>query len=782
MSGPLNADAIRAGAAAAGSAAAYSIDQSIRFNDNDSAYLSRTPSSAGNRRTFTFSCWVKRANITSANCPILSAGGDEWLMFLSGDTLGFNQDGSNNYRIVTSQVFRDAGAWFNLVLRVDTTNSTAGDRFRLYINGSEVTDFGTDTNPPLNYETAINNTVEHDIGKLVGSSAFFDGYLAEINHVDGSSLAPTEFAETNSDTGQWVPKKYTGSYGTNGFYITGEDSSDLGDDESGNGNDFTSSGLTAADQVSDSPTNNFWTLNPNDPFSSSITISDGNLRAVMGATTTGSVFAPMLPATGKWAWKVTATLNMGSGTEYPVLGIVPANNADVSSPMRAGGTGEGYGADGRFFSASAGSNSAYGQTWADGDVIEVGWDADNGALYFWHNGAAQGLAKTGLTGRWKPAQDHYSAAGGDTTTDFGQLGYSPTDSSYKTLCTANLPDPAISDPKRYFGTLLYTGNGTTGQTVTGLETSDGTSWTPDWVWIKPRSQAYNSKLFDSVRTLGFSLESSTANAEADLSAEFIAFADGGFQVDDNGSNNINQSGVTHVAWCWEAGGSGSSNSDGSVTSSVSNNSTANFSVVKYTGTGSGNSTVGHGLGTTPTFIIAKHLDRSQNWRVFHTEEGVGETGFLNSTAAFSADSDRISAVSSTTFTAAANMNESAEYIAYCFADVEGYSKFGDFTGNGSTDGPFVTTNFKPAWLLIKRATSGTGNWDIFDNKRDPINVADAVLDADANSAEATFSTIKIDLLSNGFKIRGTQSNINASGSTYIYVAFAESPFKTATAR
>ncbi len=151
----------------------FTIDQAIRFNDDDSAYLSRTPGGAGNRRTFTFSCWVKRSNITSANAPIFSAGGDDWLMFLSANTLGFNTDGTGNYRIVTSQVFRDPSAWLHLVLRVDTTNSTAGDRLRLYINGSEVTSFGTDTNPTLNLDTAFNNTGEHNIGKTRRCVAVF---------------------------------------------------------------------------------------------------------------------------------------------------------------------------------------------------------------------------------------------------------------------------------------------------------------------------------------------------------------------------------------------------------------------------------------------------------------------------------------------------------------------------------------------------------------------------------------------------------------------------------
>jgi hypothetical protein len=294
--------------------------------------------------------------------------------------------------------------------------------------------------------------------------------------------------------------------------------------------------------------------------------------------------------------------------------------------------------------------------------------------------------------------------------------------------------------------------------------------------LAPRSNGDNHVFFDSVRGTTKRLKSNSADAEDTDSPAQLTFETDGFDLDTTDSN-FNGSSRTYVAWQWHTtGGTSGSNSDGSVTSTVSANTTAGTSIVTYTGTGSGTSTVGHGLGITPSAIILKHRGRGQNWRVFHTSEGAGETGFLNSTAAFSADPDRISAVSSTTFTAAANMNESADYIAYCFADVEGFSAFGSYTGNGSTDGPFVTTGAKPSWLMIKRASGGTGNWDMFDNQRDPINVVDAVLDADANSAEATYSTIKIDFLGNGFKVRGTQTNINGSGSTYIYMAFAEHPF------
>ena len=764
----------------------YEIDQSIRFNDDDSSYLNRTPGSAGDRRTFTFSCWVKRANITSANCPIFSAGGDDWLMFLSANTLGFNTSGSN-YRIVTTQVFRDPGAWFHLVLRVDTTNSTAGDRLRLYINGSEVTDFGTDTNPTLNFETSFNNTGEHDIGKLVGASQFFDGYLAEINHVDGSSLAPSSFGETNSTTGQWVPKAYSGSYGTNGFYLKGQDSSALGDDTSGNGNDFSSSGLAAADQMSDSPTDNHCTLNP--LWVDGHTLSDGNLVASAAADSA---------AIGTMAFDVTDSdgyyfeAKVTTAATYPNVGI-----RTVESPSQVGavtslsGNSTGRysftGSDGNF--NDAGSSSSYGSAWAGTADKVIGVLVKAGALYFSIDGTIQNsgtAAKTGLTGYMLPTV-FYDAGSGTSAAwemrfDSSDWGTSP--SGYKAISSNNLADPTIEDPKRYFGTLLYTGNGTTGQTVTGLETSSGTSWTPDWVWIKPRSAAYNSKLFDSVRTLGFSLESSTNNAEADLSAEFIGFADGGFQVDDNGSNNINQSGITHVGWCWEAGGSGSSNGDGDITSTVSASTTSGFSALIYSGSGTSGDTVGHGLGVKPSAVLVKTRNASDHWIINDWAGDYANKLKLNETEAASSSSGFVTAASSSTFTLGSDIavnGSGRTYVAYCFAEIEGYSKISSYTGNGSASaGPFVYTGFSPQWILF-RVTSTSDAWQIYDTKRYTINPFGTTIAPNSNAVESSFSA-RLDILSNGFKVRTTNTALNGSGEDYIFMAFAESPFKTANAQ
>ena len=740
----------------------YEIDQSIRFNDDDSSYLNRTPGSAGDRRTFTFSCWVKRANITSANCPIFSAGGDDWLMFLSANTLGFNTSGSN-YRIVTTQVFRDPGAWFHLVLRVDTTNSTAGDRLRLYINGSEVTDFGTDTNPTLNFETSFNNTGEHDIGKLVGASQFFDGYLAEINHVDGSSLAPSSFGETNSTTGQWVPKAYSGSYGTNGFYLKGQDSSALGDDTSGNGNDFSSSGLAAADQMSDSPTDNHCTLNP--LWVDGHTLSDGNLVASAAADSA---------AIGTMAFDVTDSdgyyfeAKVTTAATYPNVGI-----RTVESPSQVGavtslsGNSTGRysftGSDGNF--NDAGSSSSYGSAWAGTADKVIGILVKAGALYFSIDGTIQNsgtAAKTGLTGYMLPTV-FYDAGSGTSASwemrfDASDWGTSP--SGYKAISSNNLADPTIDDPSAYFQTTLYAGNGST-QSITN---GGNSNLQPDLIWIKNRSATDNHVLTDAVRGATKIISSDSRDAETTDADTVTAFASDGFAL--GADDKVNTSSENYVAWQWKEG------------------STPGFDIVTYTGTGSG-ANISHSLGVKPSVVIVKcRSDSSTHWIVNDWSGDYANKLKLNETEAASGSSGFVTAATSSTFTLGTDTDvngSSRTYVAYCFAEVESFSSFGSYVGNGSaTDGPFVYTGFRPALVVTKNITNSGDAWPVADSARAPFNVANATVFWNLNNAETT--GYSVDLLSNGFRPFSSDHGINESGATYIYAAWAESPFKTATAR
>jgi len=328
----------------------------------------------------------------------------------------------------------------------------------------------------------------------------------------------------------------------------------------------------------------------------------------------------------------------------------------------------------------------------------------------------------------------------------------------------------INKPNEYFNTKLYTGNGST-QAVTGV------GFQPDWVWIKDRSVGYNHALFDSVRGTTKLLQSNTTNAEQTTSG-VSSFDSDGFTL---GSDiGMNQSSGSFASWNWLAGGTASSNTDGSITSSVSANTDSGFSIVSYTGGGSFGDTVGHNLGAVPAMIIVKTRNATSSWYTWHKGTGATDNQFMDfDTGALQTSGATIfdvSAMSSTTFTLGTNTDvngSGSPKIAYCFAEKKGFSKFGSYTGNGSTDGTFVYTGFKPAFLLIKSSSVTGTTWFMFDNKRATYNVVNKELYAEDSQGEATVD--RLDFCSNGFKCRNTSSSLNGSGSTYIYMAFAENP-------
>ena len=771
----------------------YTIDQSIRFNKSASGSMSRTFGTPTDRNKFTYAFWMKPCSESNGYCLETNVTGGvtfSGLVFNGGSMQVFDfTSGTGNIDVRTTFTsgngkFRDYTAWYHAMFVYDSDQSTASDRLKFFVNGRQFpaaslvgASGGSPTFPSSGFNSSFNASgVVHRISSSV--NGLVDGYMADIYFIDGQALTPSSFGEFSSKTGEFVPIEYEGTFGNNGFYIDGRDSSDLGDDESGNGNDFSTSNMGTDDQVTDSPTNNTAIWNSLIPLASG-SFTDGNLQfAETGGSISQHAKSTVSFTSGE---KKVCEMQIVSGSSI-TFGICDEDfNANSNSF-----TGDSRG----YFSANGnkidkdGNSSSYGASFSSSNVIriEVDLSSNPGTIEFFKDGVSQGDAFTDITST--KTWFFWCRCKSDTIkADFGQLGFTGTPTSGFTAATApNTPDPTIEDPKRYFGTLLYTGNGTTGQTVTGLETSSGTSWTPDWVWIKPRSQPYNHKLFDSVRTLGFSLESSTANAQADLSAEFIAFADGGFQVDDNGSNNINQSGVTHVAWNWEAGGSGGSNSDGSITSTVSVNTTAGFSIVQYEGTKS-NATIGHGLGAVPKFIIIKDFDATESWVVGHDSLGFTKNLFLNLTNAeqTSATIFNNTAPTSSVFSIGTSdgVNKTDTHIAYCFAEVEGYSKFGGYTGNGSTNGTYVHLGFKPAFLFFKVGSTSDA-WQIYDNKRRTFNAYGESIAPNSNAVEGSFSE-RVDLLSTGFKTRSTNTAINGSGESYVYAAFAQSPFKTATA-
>ena len=777
----------------------FPIEQSLRVNDDDSSYLSWTPSAAGNLQTWTWSGWVKRGNLGSRQSVFTtsnSAGNDYiGLEFQSNDTLvlsGNNGSASVQVSLTTSALFRDTSAWYHIVLFFDTTQATASERVGIYINGERITSFSSATYPPQNYNGRASTTVQHNIGSyLPAAGLYLDGYLAEVNFIDGQALDASSFGEFKS--GVWIPKQYSGSYGTNGFHLEFANSGSLGTDTSGNGNNWTANNLAATDQLLDSPTNNFGTMNPNDDWVNTV-LSQGNLQVGTNSTY-GIGKGNFWMTSGKWYWEFTP-LNIGA--YYPNIGV--KYNEQTGSIGGGSSQDVTYWANGQKF--VSGVLTAYGSSYTTGDVIAAALDMDSATktITFYKNGVSQGpitLPADQYTANINVAS---GAAGGGTlavvnfgqdssfagnktaqgNTDengYGDFYYAPP-SGYLALCTANLPDPVIDPakddtPSDYFTTALYTGTGST----INLNTI---GFQPDLTWIKGRSLAFDHGLFDSVRGGTKQLYSNLTNAEYTWT-NGITFDSEGVDISAD-SNLFNGSGYTYAAWNWKAGNGTSSNTDGSITSTVSVNQKAGFSVVSYTGTGSATS-VGHGLGATPAMYITKRRDAANSWIVYHKELGnnvlalESTSGLIANSNLFSSYPNSIAFYPSTSSTVNAS---GSTYITYCFAEVEGYSKFSSYTGNGSTDGPFVYTGFKPAWLMVKR-TNSASDWVILDTARDDYNIMLKRLDANSGAAENTAASY-LDSVSNGFKIRTTNGNYNTSGSTYIYMAFAESPFKYSNAR
>ena len=339
---------------------------------------------------------------------------------------------------------------------------------------------------------------------------------------------------------------------------------------------------------------------------------------------------------------------------------------------------------------------------------------------------------------------------------------------------------AVPDGRVAMAATTYTGNGSTQSISNDVNT---VSFQPDFVWIKSRNQATNHALFDSVRGTGKVLQSNTTAAEATDNTTLTAFNASGFSLGAAaGSYVVNTSTYTFVGWNWKAGGTAVSNTAGTITSSVSANTTAGFSVVTYTGTGA-NATVGHGLGVAPGMIIVKQRSAVQSWPVYHVSNGAAHVVYLDLTNATSSSTAwQSTAPAATVFsigTSAATNTNAATYVAYCWAPVAGYSAFGSYTGNGSADGPFVYTGFRPRWIMTK-SSSAVEQWLIYDTARDTYNYANLGLLPASSIAESTYG--QIDILSNGFKMRGTGSSWNGSGTTYIYAAYAENPLKYANAR
>ena len=807
-------------AGASGQTTGYDIDQSLRFNRPDAPYLEKT-FSASNRKTWTWSGWFKLADPSVADGSVghrrffgTNTGNSDSTTF----ELGINTDNkliatgwNNNFRITTA-VYRDPSSWYHVVYVFDSTDSTADDRLKMYVNGEQITSFTNSYTVTQDADYGVNQSGAHYVGyggSGAGNAYCMDGYLAEIHFIDGQALTPASFGETNEDTNQWQAIEYAGSYGTNGFYQKYQDSSALGDDSSGNTNDFTATNLAATDQVIDSPTNNFCTINPLASFSA--TLTEGNLKVTGGndMSATFGVFS------GKWYWELTsADLAGGSGNGimggiYSGFGLGSGSGIyDTQDDIACGPVSSNYFTFAKGYSISSiSSNLGTQVNWANNDIISFQLDLDSTPATikaYINNGGTPTMSHTftydgsypvypyircnsGYSGTWNWGQDS-SFSGLKTAQGNGGVGedfyYTPP-TGFKALNTDNLDDPAIALPEDHFKTVLYTGDGTTSHVITtGLQ--------PDLVWTKERpSSTGNHNVYDSVRGASKSIYPNLTTAEQTSTGtqDLYSFNSTGFTIGTNYNALINTSGEANVSWNWKAGGTASTNEEGSIDSEVSANPTAGFSIVKWTGS-EASATIGHGLSQAPELIIVKDYDTAGRvWPVNVTNitGTANQYLILNATDAV-ADSAAYwgAAPGASTFTVgdSGTTNGSGSVIAYCFHSVDGYSKIGKFVGGGSNDaGTFIYTGFRPAYLLVKSSSNAGNEWFIFDSKINPANtIRQYYLQAQSTAAQVytNESNSPLDFVSNGIKFRWTQ--FNPSGYDMIYMAFAESPFKTSNAR
>ena len=808
------------------------IEKSLRFNgqnETTAPQLRRTGTTTSS--SFSIAMWAKLSRVSDQYKMFFSIGQENdanaaWVSVLDGQNMGF-QGGNGTYTTIT-RVFRDPTSWFHFLISVNSNN------FTVYIDGTSV-----QTGTIRSLDTSTNGI---RIGANYGNYYPWNGYLADVYLIDGQAKAPTDFGYTESQTGIWRPKKYTGTFGTGGAHLEFKDSSSvaaLGKDTSGNGNDFTpttdgfnvTAGVTN-DSFEDTPTNNFPTMNPLNRGVDNPTCTDGNLY-FGGSTDHVNVATLEIPSSGKWYWEYTKTANTNL-----MSGIIgdPEKILNGTSTY-LGGQANGYSvyaANGQTY--AAGSNATYMATPPTSTTIMIAFDADNRRLYFgadgnWGDGSGntnQTFANAAIAHTVTAGITYYPAGsfnGGSAFANFGQRAFSYTPpTGYRALNSRNRATPVaagVANPHKFFDTITYTGDGATVRPITGLQ------FKPDMVWVKGRDYDYtNHGLCDSVKfdttypTNRTMLYPNLANAET-LGGNYFAhftstgeqpFFEGGFILNNNTSGNNN--GNTFVAWAWKAGGNTTSSLpfmiddvgyataaaaglDGGTKNptGASVSTKAGFSIVTYVASNGTNDTIYHGLNQAPEVLIAKDRDNSRDWGFYYSVNGTNTNWQkLNDTATeFSNDSgETLGGVSGSymylhedyfqpAHSSFANGGDDGadKMVAYMWHSVPGFSKIGVYHGNGSSNGQFVNCGFRPAWVLIKR-TSGSGQaWLLMDNKRSPSNPVTKTSSPQSNRAEdLDTGGIPTDFLSTGFKCRGTGGDFNSSSYKYFFMAFAEQPNST----
>jgi hypothetical protein len=769
----------------------YTVDNSCRFDSGSSAEMSRT-FAAGSTTTWTYSTWVKKVNNGSQTYLIATPaqGGYGITAFVSFTpsgaidfVIGF-AGGSTFYRLITNRLLRDFSSWTHIVAIADTTNGTAGDRMQLWVNGVRETSFSTAVYPPASYSGVFNRAYIHYINADSTGGSNGDYYLSQTCFIDGQALDPTSFGEDKN--GVWIPKDVSGlTFGTNGFYLDFANSAALGTDVSGNNNNWTVSGLTSSDSMIDTPTNNFPTLNPLKITTGSlgaIALSNGNLVAKRGSGTAQwqQISATtMLPQTGKWYWRTTITAGtqgiFGVVKGYADIGMPTINQQLPGYNTELQNRGFGYSRGSRVIIDSTSGTSVSGSTLTStptvGDTITIGMDMDAGTMKVYVNTTLQTTFTPNTfdpTEGWVPTVAVYTTSD-ILTVDFGAEGgtFSALESlGYLPLPSTNLPEPTIGPnsaikPEDCFAVRIVEG--------TGAElVIDDLDFQPDLVIGKNRDAADSWTWFDSVR-------GATVYMTSDLSQTPITDSQSLKSFDANGitlgtSPAVNTSGETYVWYFFK------------ITPGF-------FDIQGYTGNGSVLN-VSHNLGVEPDMMVGVGYGiNPRNFVVYCSSLPVAdpETDYLlMDTDAAVADLNTVwndTAPTSTEFTLGSNVNLNSNTYAgvmYLFADVEGFCKAGYYEGNGNADGAFEYLGFSPDFRFGKR-TDSTGSWLVQDTARSPNNIdSQPWLILDDTTAEGNAGGW--DMLSNGIKLRTTNSQRNASGGDYITLSIGGNSIKYSNAR
>ena len=563
---------------------------------------------------------------------------------------------------------------------------------------------------------------------------------------------------------------------------------------------YTPVGIEAFRTISDTCKNNFCTWNSiTNHHTTPITLTNSNLTITQG-NTWRSVLGTHGVSSGKWYYEMKTVndayyLYLGWAGGSHKMDTYPSTN-NTGAAMRID--------EGKAYHDQTGTNEIVnlGATMNNNDIVGVAFDADNGRIWWSKNGSwLQGNPATGASpvfdSQIPAGETYFPIAGTYTETAHANFGQNPSfcgtvtagtnadsngkglfkyapPSGYLALCEDNLPTPAIADPGKHFKTVLWDGDGSS-RGITGV------GFQPDFVWVKRRDgSAVRHYLFDSVRGPLAALDSADTIAEVSSTTWLQSLDSNGFSLGTSGG--LNGSGNNYVAWCWKAGGAPVTNNDGSITTQVSANRTAGFSIVKGSQT-SGTTTFGHGLGKAPKMIITKQTNGTTGWYTYVKDIGYDRALRLDQDSASASFAHWVAHPTTSVFSMGSGFGSGEDYVAYCFAEIEGFSKIGVYVGNGNADGVFVNCGFKPAWVLIKNADQNGTYWTLFDSSRKSTNPANHTLNPNLSAVEETNGgNGQIDLVSNGFKCRNTDGGINGNNINYVFLAFAESPFQTSNAK